>query len=264
MKIACVQMTSRLEPQKNIEKLEVFFAEARAEKCQAIFLPEVYLSKGDGQHRTPYQVTFSNEYFHSLQRIVKKYQLYTLGGSVIFDEGGVSRNRVINFSPNGEVINYYDKMYMFSCHLEDREPPLIIDEENFCVPGTRPVLVDIAPFKIGISVCFDVRYPELYWHYRKQGANMLSISSAFTVPTGKAHWHTLVCARAIENQSYVVASCQWGVHNEKITSYGHSLIVDPWGRILADAKEGEKILLATLDVEEVKQSRAKVNVGRYL
>ena len=257
-------MTSGLDPQENIHKLEDFFAEAKEEKCQAIFLPEVYLSKGDGQQKTPYQVTFNNEYFYSLQRMVKKYQLYSLGGSVIFDDETVSRNRIINFAPNGEVINYYDKMHMFSCHLEDGKSSLIIDEEKFCVPGKRPVLVDIGPFKIGMSICFDVRYPELYRHYFKEGANVLSISSAFTVPTGKAHWHTLACARAIENQSYVVASCQWGGHNKKTTSYGHSLIVDPWGRILADGKEGEKILFATLEVEKVKQSRAMVNIGRYL
>ena len=260
MKIACVQMTSVLDPQSNLQKLQHFFEQAVGEKCEAIFLPEVYLSKGDATHQTPHQVSFDNQYFRTLQDMVRKYQLYTLGGSVIFDDEGVGRNRVINFAPDGTVIGHYDKMHMFSCNLET----LVVDEEDLCTPGKTPLLVDLAPFKIGMSVCFDLRYPQLYQYYRRQGAHVLSISSAFTVPTGKAHWHTLVRARAIETQCYVVASCQWGRHNEKMTSYGHSLIVDPWGEVVADAGEGEKVFFAELEMDRVEQCRKKIDVGRYL
>ena len=98
------------------------------------------------------------DYFRSIQDLVKKSQLYVLGGSVIFDDEGVNRNRVINFDAQGNVMNYYDKMHMFSCRLKD----IVIDEEDLCVPGKSPTLVELAPFKIGLSVCFDLRYPELY------------------------------------------------------------------------------------------------------
>ena len=264
IKIACVQMTSVLEPAVNLGKLEDFLGQAREQKCQAVFLPEVYLSKGDGAHQTPYQVSFNNQLFRSIQDLVRRHQLAVLGGSVIFNDGEVVCNRVINFDGDGNVINYYDKMHMFSCRLTDRSPPLVIDEEQLCVPGKTPMTTCLGPFKIGMSVCFDLRYPPLYQNYRKAGAHVLSISSAFTVPTGKAHWHTLVRARAIETQCYVVASCQWGQHNQQSTSYGHSLIVDPWGEVIADGGEGEKMLTATLDMARVQEVRGQINIERYL
>ena len=260
MKIACVQMTSKLNPGENLPKLRQYFKVAREEECQAIFLPEVYWSKGDGSHQTPYLVTWSNDHFRSIQNLVKEYGLYLLGGSVIFDEEHVNRNRVINFSPEGEVLNYYDKINLFSCHLKG-ERSLVIDERDLSTPGDKPVLLDVGSFRIGFSVCFDLRFPNLYRYYRHQGAHILSISSAFTSLTGEAHWHTLVRARAIENQCYVIASCQWGQHNTTVESYGHSLVVDPWGTVMVDGGTGEGVFFAELDLEEVLRVRDGINLG---
>ena len=123
-------------------------------------------------------------------------------------------------------------------------------------------MIEIEGFKLGLSICFDLRFPELFRSYSSQGATVLSISSAFTVPTGKAHWHTLVRARAIENQCYVIASAQWGKHNEKMSTFGHSLIVDPWGEILADAEEGEKIIFGELSLDKIKSVRERLDVLR--
>lgn len=260
MKIACVQMTSILEPSKNLSKLKKYFKLAREERCQAIFLPEVYWSKGSGSQQTPYHVTWSNDYFHSIQNLVKESGLYLLGGSVIFDEEGVKKNRVINFSPDGTVLNYYDKRHLFSCRLQ-REDPLVIDEKKFVTPGKKLAWVDIGSFRIGFSVCFDLRFPSLYQDYRRLGAHVLSVSSAFTVPTGKAHWHTLAKARAIETQCYVIASCQWGQHNSQIESYGHSLVVDPWGTVLLDAGSGEGVFFSELSFEKIQQVREAIDLG---
>ena len=121
-------------------------------------------------------------------------------------------------------------------------------------------MIEAGPLKIGLGICFDVRFPEMARGYSKKGANLLTFSSAFTVPTGKAHWHTLVRARAIENQCFVVASAQWGQNNERISTYGHSLVVDPWGEILADAGEGEKVITAELNLDYVQEVRKKVKV----
>ena len=187
--------------------------------------------------------------------MIKEYGLYVLGGSVIFDDNGINRNRIINFSPEAEVLSFYDKIHLFSCRMGEE---LVISEGNFSTPGKIPVCLDLGPFKIGMSLCFDLRYPELYWLYQKFGANVMSISSAFIVPTGKSHWHTLVRARAIETQSYVVASCQWGRHNSKFTSYGHSLIVDPWGTVLVDAGEGEGVIFEELHLHRVEEVRQKI------
>jgi predicted amidohydrolase len=121
-----------------------------------------------------------------------------------------------------------------------------VDEGKLYQKGAEEKIIQVKDLKIGLSICFDLRYPQMYQNYAKAGANLLTISSAFTVPTGKAHWHTLVRARAIENQCFVVASAQWGVHNEKVTTFGHSLVVDPWGEVLLDLGEGEKIQVVDL------------------
>ena len=171
-------------------------------------------------------------------------------------------NRSYNFSPEGKDLGFYDKMNLFSCDLSKHPSNTVIDEGRVYTAGHTPVLLDIESFKLGLSICFDLRFPELFRLYSSQGANLLSISSAFTVPTGKAHWHTLVRARAIENQSYVVASAQWGKHNERMSTFGHSLIVDPWGEVLADAGEGEKIIFADLHLEKIATVRSRLNVIR--
>ncbi len=114
--------------------------------------------------------------------------------------------------------------------------------------------------KLGLAICVDLRYPMIFQDYVKQGVNIISVSSAFTKPTGKAHWHTLVRARAIECQCFLVAPAQWGDHNDKISTYGHSLIVDPWGDILADAKEGEKLITAELNLDKIEEVRDAVKV----
>ena len=121
-------------------------------------------------------------------------------------------------------------------------------------------MVECSGIKIGLGICFDVRYPEMARQYAREGAQVLTFSSAFTIPTGRAHWHTLVKARAIENQCFVVAPAQYGRHNDRIQTYGHSLIVGPWGDVLADAQEGEKVVTAELDFSEMERVRKSVKV----
>jgi predicted amidohydrolase len=113
-------------------------------------------------------------------------------------------------------------------------------------------------WKLGATICYDVRFPEMYRQYSLAGANVMSVSSAFTIPTGQAHWHTLLRARAIENLSYIVASAQWGKHNEEST-FGHSLIISPWGEIEVDMKEGEGVSFHEFDLEKVKTARIKLS-----
>ena len=113
-----------------------------------------------------------------------------------------------------------------------------------------------------MGICFDMRFSELGLHYRMNGAEILTFPAAFTVPTGKAHWHTLLRARAIENQCFVIAAAQWGVHNEKIQTFGHSLVVDPWGDVLLDLTEGEKVGVVDLDFERINFIRHSVLMNR--
>lgn len=262
MKIAVIQLCSVLDPAINLGKIREFLKEAKADGAQAAFLPEVFYSMSDGTKATPYLVDGKNEHYEAIRKLAVDSGLYVLGGSAATLVDGKVRNRSYNFSPDGSELGFYDKMNLFAVDLSKHPSNTIIDEARVYSCGNQPKMLKIGNFTFGISICFDLRFPELFRSYSHQGANVLSVSSAFTVPTGKAHWHTLLRARAIENQSYVIASAQWGKHNEKISTYGHSLIVDPWGEVLADAEEGEKVIYGTLDKERIEGVRARLNVLR--
>jgi len=262
MKIAVIQLCSTLDPAINLLKIRGFLEEAKKKDVKAVFLPEVFYSMSDGTKPTPYLIENQNEHFQNISQLAKDYGVYLIGGSAATLENNKVMNRAYNFSPKGDLILSYDKMNLFSCDLSKHPSQTVIDEGRVYTAGNTPRILEVGDFKIGLSICFDLRFPELFRWYSSQGANVMSISSAFTVPTGKAHWHTLVRARAIENQSYVIASAQWGKHNERISTFGHSLIVNPWGEVMADAEEGEKIIFANLEIEDIRTIRSRLNVIR--
>lgn len=262
MKIGVVQLRSVLDPAANLLTIRKFLQDAKAQDAKAVFLPEVFYSVSDGTKPSPYLVEGKNEHYRAIQSLAKDSGLYILGGSAATLVDGKVMNRSYNFSPDGSELMIYDKMNLFAVDMSKHPSNTIIDEAKIYTPGTTPKILSLDDFKIGLSICFDLRFPELFRAYSHEGANVLSISSAFTVPTGKAHWHTLIRARAIENQCYVIASAQWGQHNDKISTFGHSLIVDPWGEIVADAGEGEKIIFGELSQERIEAVRARLNVLR--
>lgn len=262
MKIGVIQLQSVLDPQINLAKIRKFLVTAKDEGAKAVFLPEVFYSMSDGTKPTPYLIEDNNDHYQAIRKLAIDSGLYILGGSAATNDNGKILNRSYNFDPQGNDLGIYDKMNLFSVDLSKHVSQTVIDESRVYTRGKSPKMISLDGFKIGLSICFDLRFPELFRTYSAQGANVLSISSAFTVPTGKAHWHTLLRARAIENQSYVIASAQWGTHNEKLSTFGHSLIVDPWGEVLADAQEGEKIIFATLELERLENVRSRLNVLR--
>lgn len=262
MKIGVIQITSVLDPKENLQKIRSYLSYAKEHDAQAVFLPEVFYSMSDGTKPTPYLVEGKNEHYEAIRQLAIESKLFVLGGSAATLVNGKVMNRSFNFSPEGDELMIYDKMNLFAVDLSRHSEQTVIDEAHVYTPGNEPKILNIGDFKIGLSICFDLRFPELFRSYSFAGANVLSISSAFTVPTGRAHWHTLLRARAIENQSYVVASGQWGIHNERLSTFGHSLIIDPWGEILADAGEGEKIVFAELSLEKLASVRARLNVIR--
>ena len=266
MKIAVLQLESKLEPEINLKTIRGFLKEARENGAQAAFLPEVFYSISNGLKPSPYLVEGKNEHFQNIQKLASDFGLYLLAGSVAMKVGDKIMNRNLNFDPNGNELNFYDKTHLFSCDLSRDPSKQIIDEGIIYTAGNELKTLTLGDFKIGLGICFDVRFPEMFRAYYKQGCNVMTFSAAFTVPTGKAHWHTLLRARAIENQSYVIAPAQWGVHNERIKTFGHSLIIDPWGEIIADAGEGEKVIYAELSLERIKEIRSRLNVpvGHYL
>jgi len=263
MKIALFQLNSKLEYKENLEVIHNLASEAKDKGADAFFLPECFYSMSNGLKATPYLVQDDNEHFQLIREIAVRHKAYLIGGSAATSFKGNVVNRVLNFNPEGDLLGVYDKMHLFSCELKkttSKEGAKSIDESDIYTPGTTPTMINVLGEKVGLGVCFDLRYPEMARKYVLEGASILTFASAFTVPTGKAHWHILNRSRAIENQCYVIASAQWGKHNERISTFGHSLVVDPWGDVLVDMKEGVGVEVVELDFDRVSEIRKKVKV----
>jgi len=164
-------------------------------------------------------------------------------------------NTALVFGPTGALLGSYRKIHLFDVALQDGT---VLAESSGTSPGQSLSTFDIGRFRVGLSICYDLRFPELYRGLVSRGANVLLVPAAFTVHTGKDHWHTLLRARAIESQAYVIAAAQWGKHPRGRTSYGHSLVVDPWGSVIAEASDRVGVVSADLDLQYLEQVRAAV------
>ena len=175
------------------------------------------------------------------------------------ERGGKCRNASLVFSPSGKRIPHYDKIHLFRFNDGERR----YDEAAVLVPGSQPVTFDLPArdghvWRVGMSVCYDLRFPELYRAYAAQGADLLLVPSAFTHVTGQAHWEVLLRARAIENLSGVIAAAQGGLHENGRRTWGHSMVVDAWGQVLAEQAEGAGVALAELDWAALHQRRQQL------
>ncbi len=165
------------------------------------------------------------------------------------------------FDPRGEMVARYDKMHLFDVQVDDRQAQY--SESRSFEPGSRIVCVDAPVGRIGLSICYDLRFPELYRKLLEQGAEILTVPSAFTKVTGEAHWEVLLRARAIENQCFVLAANQGGVHNATRETWGHSMIVDPWGRVLARVESGEGVAVADIDLSALHALRSRMPIQSH-
>lgn len=258
MKVAVIQITSVLDYKKNLEVINSLIKEGKEKGAEAFFLPEVFYSMSDGNTSTPHLIEGHNEHYRNIQELAVKNKVALIGGSAATLLNGKVVNRAFNFDDTGFDLGHYDKIHLFACDLPDKK----LSEAKTYSPGTEYKLVQYKNIKVGLGICFDVRFSEQALFYRNQGAHILTFPAAFTVPTGKAHWHTLLKARAIENQCFVIASAQYGYHNEKIQTYGHSLIIDPWGEVLVDLKDGVGVGVAELDLEKINYIRHSVLMNR--
>jgi predicted amidohydrolase len=178
-----------------------------------------------------------------------------LGSLGVLAGGGRIFNRGYLLDPGGAVAARYDKIHMFDVELTQGAP---LRESATIAPGDCTVVSDTGLCRIGLSICYDLRFPHLYRHLAQAGADLLAVPAAFTRVTGQAHWHVLTRARAIETGCYVAAPCQYGTLPGGADCFGHSLIIDPWGQVLADGGEGEGIVLADIDLADVAKARARV------
>lgn len=178
------------------------------------------------------------------------------------DSGAVAKTYISSpvISPSGEITAVYRKIHLFDINI----PGVAVHRESDTNAPGRDLVVAETPFApIGLSVCYDLRFPELYRALVGQGARVLTIPAAFTAATGAAHWHVLIRTRAIENQCFVIAAAQYGRHNEKRESYGHSMIIDPWGRILDELVEGEGLVMSEIDLDEHERTRREIAASEH-
>lgn len=184
-----------------------------------------------------------------------------VAGDVTRLTDGRVRPASLVFGPDGRIIARYDKIHLFDVEVSDRQARYA--ESDSFEPGDQCVVVDTEAGKIGLSICYDVRFPELYRRLADDGAQIITVPAAFTQVTGQAHWEVLLRARAIENQCYVIGAGQGGIHNERRETFGHSMIVDPWGRVLAVRERGEGVVIADMDLVALAEVRRKMPVQQH-
>jgi len=263
---SCIQFTSARDYEPNIRVVSDLVRRARDGGADFVLTPEnTGLTEPIGKLRREKARDEANHpVLAALCEVARETGVWLLIGSLAVDlsrEPGTPENerRLANRSylvnPDGAVVARYDKIHMFDVDLAGGES---YRESNAFRPGGQTVLAETPWGVLGMTVCYDLRFPQLYRTLAQAGADFLAIPSAFTVPTGKAHWHVLMRARAIENGCFVFAPAQWGEHAEGRRTYGHSLIVDPWGEVLADAGEGVAIVSARIEVDAIAKARRMV------
>ncbi len=260
---AVLQMRSGLEPQANAAALEGLVREAVAEGASYLQSPEmtgmVHRDRAELMKRL--RSEDDDLLVATAARLAKEHAVYLHVGStaIALDDGKVA-NRAFLFAPDGRRAATYDKIHMFDVDLDNGES---WRESRTYRPGTRAALADLklsgGSARLGFAVCYDMRFPHLFREEALAGAEILTAPAAFTRQTGEAHWHVLLRARAIENGAYMVAAAQGGRHDDGRETFGHSLIVDPWGRVVAEVDTAEPgMAIATIDTAEVAAARAKI------
>jgi deaminated glutathione amidase len=256
VRIACLQLNSGSDYAANLAALDRLVREAAAGGAKFVFSPE-YALMMDGSGRVMREKAFDaagEPAVSALAALSRELGVWHLAGSLTLkSDDGRMFNRSVLFSDNGAAVAAYDKIHMFDATLPSGT---VIRESSAYRPGERAVIADTPWGRLGMTVCYDLRFPHLYRALAQRGALMLAIPSSFQRETGKAHWHTLLRARAIENASFVIAAALCGDHPGKRMTYGHSLVVDPWGDVLADGGEAPGVVYADLDLSRVDAVRA--------
>lgn len=256
---ACIQMRTGVDPLKNLEVCEGFVRDAAGEGATYIQTPEMtnvlersrkdQLAAASFEHEDPFLKRFC--------KVARDLNVWIhLGSLAIRLKDDKLANRAFMISPQGEIAAQYDKIHMFDVDLPDGESWR--ESESYTAGSVSPV-VDLGIGKLGMAICYDIRQPALFREQSKAGAQVLTGPAAFTKQTGEAHWHVLQRARAIENGAFVITAAQGGTHEDGRQTYGHSLMVDPWGSVLAELDHDEPgILLGEIELSKVEEARKRI------
>jgi deaminated glutathione amidase len=262
---ACIQHTAGPDPEPNLRIVGELVRRARDAGAELIMTAEASnLIESGRRRRDKAKPEADDPFLAGMRALASELGVWLLLGSLVIDPAGEPgadpgeerlANRSLLLDSAGGVVARYDKIHMFDIDLPGGES---YRESNAYRPGRDTVVAETPWGRLGMSVCYDVRFPHLYRALAQAGADFLTVPSVFTVPTGRAHWHVLLRARAIENGCFVFAPAQWGEHAGGRRSYGHSLIVDPWGEVLADGGEETGIVTARIDPARIAEARGAV------
>jgi len=262
---ACVQFTAGPDAEPNLRAVSDLIRRARDAGADFVMTPEAsnFIESGR-RRREKARSEAEDPFLAGMCGLARETGAWLLIGSLVIDPAGepdapAGETRLANRSflvdATGAIVARYDKIHMFDIDLPGGES---YRESNAYHPGRSTVVAQTPWGRLGMSVCYDLRFPQIYRALAHAGADFLTVPSVFTVPTGSAHWHVLLRARAIENGCFVFAPAQWGEHTAGRRSYGHSLIVDPWGEVLADGGEGVGIAVARIDAARIAEVRRMV------
>ncbi len=257
MKLAAVQMVSTPDVDRNLEAAARGVAEAARAGAALVALPEYFclIGRRDTDKLAHAEPPGEGPIQRFLADTAKRHGVWLVGGTLPLAAGD---GRVLNsncvFAPDGSLAARYDKVHLFAFD-NGRES---YDEGRTLAPGHAPAALQCGPLRVGLSVCYDLRFPELYRALMRPPCDLLCVPAAFTYTTGRAHWELLLRARAVENQCYVLAPAQGGTHESGRRTWGHSMIVDPWGEVLAVREEGEGVVLADVDPARIAQVRQQL------
>ena len=263
MRVALAQMTSVPNLHLNIKFIEDNIIKAKKNNADLIVFPENcgFMGRGSEMFANAYEET-AHPVLIASRIAANNNDINVLLGSIAVLSERSKKNKLANRSifldRKGSIVGRYDKINMFDANLSKKEQ---YNESNRYDAGSETVVIENELGRIGLTICFDIRFPELYQKLSKQGCNIITIPSAFTVNTGKFHWEVLLRARAIETSCWILAPAQIGEHYPKRKTWGHSMVVDPWGNILVEAKNRQKLIYADLDLNrsnEIKKIWGKI------
>ena len=260
MRVAAVQMCSGSDPAANVEAAERLVREAARAGAGYVQIPEYSTYYGPASGNDAAAEELSGPTATRFRDLARELGVVLHVGSMLEPSPvpGKCYNTGLVIDPDGELAGVYRKVHLFDIDL----PGQVVERESADIePGSNLCVATAGELRIGMSICFDLRFPELYRQLALAGATVMTVPAAFSVPTGRVHWEVLVRARAIENHAFVVAAAQAGVTAEGMATYGHSLVVGPWGEIVAEGNgEKEEVLVVDLDLAEVARRRAQIDV----
>ena len=266
MKIAALQYNAKSDIAHNCEIASRLIDKAAGEGARFICLPECanLLAKNKDQLFAEAQSETDSDFLARAQAKARHHNIWLSLGSLMIARADERDHRIANrhyiINPEGLITAKYDKIHMFDADVGDGKD---YRETHSFRPGTEPVITPIDGWQAGLSICYDLRFASLYHHYNEAGAEMLLIPAAFTKVTGQAHWHVLQRSRAIENACFVIASAQTGTHDDGRQTYGHALIISPWGEVLADAGADGDMAIAEIDRTQLASARARLSAWRH-